>query len=324
MLSTLRLEPSQLDRAAQLLRDGQLVAFPTETVYGLGADALNPQAVAAIYQAKGRPAHNPLIVHVADLATAQQLAQWNEAAQRLAERYWPGPLTLVLPTRERVPAIVRAGGPTLAVRMPAHPLALQLLRLTERPLAAPSANRSGRLSPTTPEHVWKDLQGCIAAVIQGGPTSAGIESTVVDVSGPIPRLLRPGPITTGELQPILGRVLHPWTREPANPLPSPGLLEKHYAPRTPLYLAADAGVELCQRWRHQGQRIGWLGRVLADPAPPQPPLELLPADATGYAAGLYAALHRLDQLGLDRIVVAAVPSSEEWLAVRDRLGRAAA
>ncbi|MFQ3651573.1 MAG: L-threonylcarbamoyladenylate synthase [Gemmataceae bacterium] len=174
MLDTLRLTPGQLDLAAQLLRGGQLVAFPTETVYGLGADALNPHAVAAIYQAKGRPAHNPLIVHVADQACAQSLAQWNEAAQRLAQQFWPGPLTLVLPARPTVPAIVRAGGPSVALRMPAHPVALELLRLTGRPLAAPSANRSGRLSPTTPEHVLKDLEGRIAAVILGGATTAGM------------------------------------------------------------------------------------------------------------------------------------------------------
>jgi L-threonylcarbamoyladenylate synthase len=322
MVSTLCLDPSLLAQAAQLLRRGQLVAFPTETVYGLGADALNPEAVAAIYQAKGRPAHNPLIVHVAEIAEAQAIAHWNESAQRLASHYWPGPLTLVLPARAVVPEIVRAGGPTVAVRVPAHPLALDLLRLTGRPLAAPSANRSGRLSPTTPEHVLADLEGRIAAVVLGGPTTAGIESTVVDVSGEVARLLRPGPIPLDELEQLLGS-LDRQTPTASGLLASPGLLERHYAPRTRLYLALDNGVDICIQWRQEGQRIGWLGRALPPLTPPPPPVEILPATAPDFAAGLYAALHRLDQLGLDRIVVAALPNTDDWLAVRDRLRRAA-
>jgi L-threonylcarbamoyladenylate synthase len=322
MLTTLRLDADRLAEAAQLLRQGQLVAFPTETVYGLGADALNAEAVAGIYEAKGRPAHNPLIVHVCEVAEAQAIAHWNPQAALLAARYWPGPLTLVLPAREMVPALVRAGGPTVAVRMPAHPLALALLRLTGRPLAAPSANRSGRLSPTMPEHVLADLDGRIAAVVLGGPTTAGIESTVVDVSGAVARLLRPGPIAPDELTQLLGVL----DREPPRPgglLASPGLLEKHYAPRTPLHLALDSGVDVCIQWRGEGQRIGWLGPALPTLLLPPAPVEILPPDAPGFAAELYAALHRLDQLGLDRIVVAALPNTDDWLAVRDRLRRAA-
>jgi L-threonylcarbamoyladenylate synthase len=307
-----------LDTAARLLRTGQLVAFPTETVYGLGANALDAEAVARIYAAKGRPSINPLIVHIADVAQAQELAEWNEQADRLAARFWPGPLTLVLPKREVVPAIVTAGGPSVALRLPAHRLALDLLQSTGCPLAAPSANRSGQLSPTTAAHVLADLQGRIAAVLDGGPTTAGIESTVVDVRAGVPRLLRPGPIPPSQLEAVVGSIERT-AAATAGPFVSPGMMDRHYSPRTPLILAPDEGVDLVANLLAQGERVGWLGRFPAS----VPVAEVLPTDPVGYAAGLYAALHRLDAIGLNRIVVAALPTGEDWLALRDRLRRAA-
>ncbi|MGL4550066.1 MAG: L-threonylcarbamoyladenylate synthase [Gemmataceae bacterium] len=314
MPATRRLLPADLATAAALLRAGRLVAFPTETVYGLGADALDEAAVRRIFEAKGRPSHNPLIVHVAGPDQAAQVAHWSDAAALLARRFWPGPLTLVLPRRGPVPDAVTGGGPTVAVRQPDHPLALALLAAAGVPLAAPSANRSGRLSPTTADHVLADLDGRIDAVLDGGPTSAGIESTVLDLSGPTPRLLRPGPILPAALEALVGPVGR-GVPPAVGALPSPGMLERHYAPRTPLTLAADDGAALL------GEGGGLLTHL--GTAPPGVTVERLPADAAGYAAGLYAALHRLDRLGLTRIVVAAPPDGEAWLAVRDRLRRAA-
>src|SRR5262245_36228416 len=315
MTATRRLSPDELPDAAAILRGGGLVAFPTETVYGLGADALNEAAVRRIFEAKGRPTFNPLIVHVADAAQADRVAVWNERAERLAARFWPGPLTLVLPRRAAVPDAVTGGGPTVAVRQPGHPLARALLAAAGVPLAAPSANRSGRLSPTTADHVLADLDGRIDAVLDGGPTTAGIESTVLDLSSVTPRLLRPGPILPADLEALTG----PIERGPApavGAMPSPGMLERHYAPRTPLVLASADGAA---RVASLGGRVGLLTHHDAEGEA----VERLPADPRGYAAGMYAALHRLDHLGLTRIVVAAVPDGEEWLAVRDRLRRAA-
>lgn len=311
-MNTLRLRPDQLAVAADLLRRGRLVAFPTETVYGLGADALDADAVGRVFEAKGRPSFNPLIVHVADAAGAGCVAVWSDVAERLAARFWPGPLTLVLSRRDAVPDVVTGGGPTVAVRVPAHPLARALIDAAA-PLAAPSANRSGRLSPTTADHVLADLDGLIDAVLDGGPTAAGIESTVLDVSGPVPRLLRPGPIAPAEIEALIGPVARGAVAA-AGALPSPGMLERHYAPRTPLVVAADDGVSLV------APGVG----LLTHHAIGLPAVERLPPDPAGYAAGLYAALHRLDRLGLTRIVVSALPDGDDWLAVRDRLRRAAA
>ncbi len=186
-------EPERIARAAEVLRRGGLVAFPTETVYGLGANALDPNAVAGIFHAKGRPANNPVIVHVAEARDVLRVvADWPEIAERLAQRFWPGPLTLVLPKRAGVPDVVTAGGPTVAVRVPAHPVALALLRAVGVPIAAPSANRSTQLSPTRAEHVQRGLDGLIDLILDGGPTTGGLESTVLDVTTTPPRLLRPG------------------------------------------------------------------------------------------------------------------------------------
>jgi L-threonylcarbamoyladenylate synthase len=303
------------------LQQGGLVVFPTETVYGLGANALDAGAVAKIFAAKGRPAGNPIIVHVAEVDDAKKLASaWPEVAQKLAERFWPGPLTLVLPKSACVPDLVTAGGPTVAIRIPAHPVALALLRACKLPLAAPSANRSTELSPTRPEHVIAGLGDSIDLLLDAGPTSGGLESTVLDVTTDPPRLLRPGLVTVAELEEVIG----PIDRSPHAPrevsvAKSPGQMPRHYAPKTPIEVTAHSQErveELCA----QGLRVGWLRHGEGST---QRGGIVLPADAAGYSAGLYAALHSLDNAGLDRIVVELPPDGDEWLAVHDRLKRAA-
>lgn len=301
------------------------MAFPTETVYGLGANALDAAAVERIFAAKGRPVTNPLIVHVPDITAARELAaDWPAQAQRLAERFWPGPLTLVLPCRSIVPNIVTAGGPTVALRVPAHPVALALLRACGLPLAAPSANRSTQLSPTRAEHVLSGLADRIDLVLDAGPTPGGLESTVLDVTVEPPRLLRPGLITLAQLIEVVGPVgrSQPVTAE--SPARSPGQMARHYAPRTPMELVAGNGPERAQALVQQGLRIGWatLARDGAATAPGAL-VVVMPDDAAGYAARLYAVLHELDGRGLDRIVVDLPPATDAWLAVYDRLRRAA-
>ena len=309
---TLRLPADAIAQAAALLRAGKLVAFPTETVYGLGADALDAAAVAAIFAAKGRPPANPLIVHVGDIAQATALCAWNDLAQRLAERFWPGPLTLVLPRREGVPDIVTAGGPTVALRMPAHPVALALLRAAGVPLAAPSANLSGQISSTRAEHVLAGLSGRIDAVLDAGPSPGGIESTVVGLVGGA-RLLRPGLLAPADIEAVTGPLLRGAV---AGPLPSPGMLDRHYAPRTSLIVARDA-------WSRATAGEGLITH-LPSPEPAPFVVARLPADPAGYAAGLYDALHRLDALNLVRLWAEAPPEGDDWLAIRDRLRRAGA
>jgi L-threonylcarbamoyladenylate synthase len=310
-------------RAAALLRHGGLVAFPTETVYGLGGNALDAAAVSRIFAAKGRPGNNPLIVHLAAAdEVAQVAAAWPESAARLAERFWPGPLTLVLPRHPHVPDAVTAGGPTVAVRVPAHPVAQALLRAAGIPVAAPSANRSSRLSPTRAEHVLQDLGGRVELILDGGPCKGGIESTVLDLTAAPPRLLRPGLVSLADLQGVLGEVHI--GRQPAagEALPSPGMLPRHYAPRTPLECVEGDGRRRVEELAGQGRRVGWVRRGGGTVAPPQALLRVLPADPAAYAAGLYAVLHELDAATLERIVVDLPPDTPEWLAVRDRLRRA--
>jgi L-threonylcarbamoyladenylate synthase len=313
-----------LARAAEVLRAGGLVAFPTETVYGLGANALDAAAVARIFTAKGRPANNPLIVHVAETADVLRVAsEWPEVAARLAERFWPGPLTLVLPRRPELPDIVTAGGPTVAVRLPAHPVARELIHLAETPIAAPSANRSNRLSPTRARHVLCDLDGRIDMLLDGGPTPGGIESTVLDLASRPPRLLRPGLIEPGALEAIIGPIERARLGVSAEALPSPGMLARHYAPRTPMELA-EGGEERVRQLSRDGLRVAWLVWFDADEEalPAGVTVVRLPSDAGGYAAELYQALHRLDEISIDRIIAALPPEGEEWLGVRDRLRRA--
>jgi L-threonylcarbamoyladenylate synthase len=304
---------------------GGLVAFPTETVYGLGADALSADAVGRIFAAKGRPSGNPLIVHVADPAAARPLvADWPESAERLAQRFWPGPLTLVLPKSDRVPSVVTAGGATVALRVPAHPVALALLRASERVLAAPSANRSTRLSPTRAEHVRRDLDGLIDLILDAGPTPGGLESTVLDLTATPPRLLRPGLVSPGDIAQVIGAIEQPASASASGkPARSPGQLGRHYAPTTPLELVEDDGDRVRQRIR-QGQRVGWLTFARPARAPDANTVHIrLPQDAAECAAQLYDVLHRLDSLHLDTIVVAMPPEGPQWLAIRDRLQRAA-
>jgi L-threonylcarbamoyladenylate synthase len=312
-------------RAADVLRRGGLVAFPTETVYGLGALALDPLAVARIYTAKGRPASNPIIVHVADADAVGQVATaWPETAARLAERFWPGPLTLVLPRHPDVPDLVTANGETVGVRVPAHPVAQALLRAVAAPVAAPSANRSCELSPTCGQHVLGSLEGRIEVLVDAGPTPGGIESTVLDLASARPRLLRPGLVSLAELEAVVGPVERaPAPAELPAILPSPGMMARHYAPRTTLECVGDSGRDRARALCEAGQRVGWV-TFLEKPGLEHANLvvEVLPATVIDCSARLYAVLHRLDALQLDRIIVALPPHTEEWLAVHDRLQRA--
>ncbi len=287
--------------AAALIREGKLVAFPTETVYGLGANALDGAAVARIFDSKRRPRTSPLIVHVASIAMAREFAaEWPENAQKLAERYWPGPLTLVVPKKPIIPDIVTAGLPTVGLRMPAHPLALELIRACGVPIAAPSANRFTELSPTAAGHVPEELADY---VLDGGPARVGIESTVLSLAGAAV-LLRPGVIPLPELESVIGPIaLAAGPGEGAHP--SPGMHERHYRPRAPLYLLR------CGEAAPPG--AGVLLRLGAE----------MPAEPLAYAAGLYETLHRIDGQNPDWIAVEMPPDTPEWAGVRDRLQRAA-
>ncbi len=317
--NTVTLAPTErgLRAAAGLLRAGELVAFPTETVYGLGADASSEPATAAIFAAKDRPAHNPLIVHVADLAAAEALAAFPPAARTLAARFWPGPLTLVLPVRTGAPLAspVTAGLGTVALRVPAHPLARRLLEVFAGPIAAPSANPSGRISPTSRAHVLEGLDGRIAAVLDGGACSVGLESSILGLDGESPVLLRPGGIAAETLAEALGR---PVTEAASGgPVRAPGQLPSHYAPRAALRLDASG----------PGPNEAWLGFGPVETL--QPSLNLSPTrDLAEAAANLFAHLHTLDALAaetdLGGIAVARIPQTGLGRAINDRLSRAAA
>ncbi|GAA1632394.1 L-threonylcarbamoyladenylate synthase [Actinoplanes couchii] len=302
-----------LRRAAEILRAGSVVAFPTETVYGLGADAFSERAVGEIYRLKNRPSWNPLIVHVADLPAARALAaEWPAGADKLAGAFWPGPLTLVVRRASHLPGI-GAVNDTVAVRVPAHPVALDLLRACGLPLAAPSANRSEGISPTTAEHVVRSLPD-VPLVLDGGACSWGIESTVLDVTGDVPRLLRPGALGLRVLREVAGTVALPEAEtEDGAARNSPGMSRRHYAPRARTVLRPDAR-------DHEGL-TGPVGTLTYEGSEGT---EVLSADPREYAADLYAALHRLDDAGYATIVIQEPPRTEDWLAVRDRLSRAAA
>lgn len=325
-------DPAAIGRAVDVLRGGGLVAFPTETVYGLGADALDPAAVGRIFAAKGRPATNPVIVHVADPdQTRTVAADWPDVAAQLAERFWPGPLTLVVMKRPEVPDAVTAGGPTVAVRCPAHPVARALIRAAGVPVAAPSANRSTELSPTRAEHVLKGLDGRIEMVLDGGPCPGGIESTVVDVTGGAVRLLRPGLVTVPMLEEVVGQVELPNRgREPLESVPrSPGQMTKHYSPRTKLRLVdGNDLLEDTIEASHAGLRVGSVAFSRTDGSCSEVVGTSgrhvsLPAGPDRAAAALYDTLHQLDHAGLDLILVELPPDTPEWAAVRDRLTRSA-
>ena len=240
--------PESITRAATLLRTGEPVAFPTETVYGLGADGLNPTAIEKIFRAKGRPADNPLILHVSSIENAQRLvSEWPETAEKAARAFWPGPLTVILPKSAIVPDIVTAGLPSVAIRMPAHPVAKALIEQADMPIAAPSANRSGAPSPTTAQHVFDDLNGKIPLILDGGSCVHGLESTVLDLTGQTPTILRPGAATLEMLAEVLGEVaLSPAALAPLSenqPAPSPGLKHTHYSPRACVILYAGPAAE---------------------------------------------------------------------------------
>ncbi len=307
-----------------LLRAGELVAIPTETVYGLGADASNPVALAKIFAAKGRPADHPLIVHIAD---ASQLDEWAidipQAARKLTQAFWPGPLTLILKRRPGVPDLVTGGQETVGVRVPDHPLALQLLKAFGGGIAAPSANRFGHISPTTAQHVRDELGDAVELVLDGGPCAVGIESTIVDLSRGTPVVLRPGMISAAEISRVLEAQA---TLDQADSTSTPrvsGSLESHYAPSTPmrLVLARDLDDEV-SRLLAAGQRVALLS---ATSSPGFPPRQWRQAavDARPYAHDLYAHLRYLDSLGADIILVELPPLDAPWTAIHDRLSRAA-
>lgn len=322
-LSTESIDDKPILRAAEVLHCGGLVAFPTETVYGLGANALDAAAVGRIFAAKGRPPNNPVIVHVASVAQARELAaEWPGAAARLAARFWPGPLTLVLPKQAVIPDLITAGAATVGLRIPAHPIARALIAAAGIPVAAPSANRSNLISPTTAEHVLKGLAGRIDVLLDGGPTPGGLESTVLDLSSTQPRMLRPGLVGPAEIEDLIGPVIRlaPATLGAAVPMSSPGQLPRHYAPRAPMECVAD-GRGRAAELVTTGLRVGRLALQDAGATLAGLSTITMPADPIAYAAELYSALHRLDDLGVERIVVDLPPDTEPWLAIRDRLRR---
>jgi L-threonylcarbamoyladenylate synthase len=334
--------PGEIDRAAKLLRAGRLVVFPTETVYGLGANALDLEAVARIYAVKRRPATSPLIVHVASIDMAQSLVEaWPDTADRLTKKFWPGPLTLVLPVAsaalsiasvgtgaspvqaERssaalfarvIPPIVTAGLHTVGLRMPAHPIALALLQAAAIPLAAPSANRFTELSPTTADHVRHSLGAEVDLILDGGPCQIGIESTVLSLSGPIPTLLRPGAISRADIESIIGPIATA-QEVPAGAHPAPGMHPRHYSPRTVLYLTQKGEVP------DQGQGI-YL-QLQQAPTRANVIIMQMPQSAAAYAAALYEVLHQADAKNYSWITIDLPPNTSEWEAVHDRLKRAA-
>jgi L-threonylcarbamoyladenylate synthase len=312
----------EIAKAVDILRAGGLVAFPTETVYGLGADARNPEAVGKIFAAKGRPQHHPVIVH---LAEAAQLEAWAvdipDGARRLAERFWPGPLTLILRRGPGVPDAVTGGQDTVGLRVPAHPVAQALLQAFGGGIAAPSANRFGRLSPTTAQHVEAELDGAVDLILDGGACPVGIESTIVDCAGERPTLLRPGHIGREVLEEALGvRVEAPGPGAPR----APGRLPAHYAPTTPLALVdASALVGLPARTA-ASERVAVLARTEAPPDALHLVWVKAPEDPAGFARELYARLRQLDRAGCSVILVEKPPPTPEWEAVLDRLTRAAA
>ncbi|HUH14167.1 MAG TPA: L-threonylcarbamoyladenylate synthase, partial [Longimicrobiales bacterium] len=308
------------------LRAGGLVAFPTETVYGLGGHALDPAAVRRIFAAKGRPAHNPLIVHVPDAHAARALvAAWPERAARLADAFWPGPLTLVLPRGPLIPDEVTAGLGTVAVRVPRHPVALALLRAAAIPVAAPSANPYTRVSPTTAEHVAKGLGERVDLILDGGPTEVGIESAVVDLSSARPALLRPGAIERAALEAVVGPLARPEGPAAGAPRPSPGMDTRHYAPGGEVRrFAPDQRAQAAHEARAAaatGTRVGAL--VLEPMGMGEIEERRLPREPGAYARGLYGALHELEDAGCALILVEDVPDDDAWAGVRDRLARAA-
>jgi len=313
--------PAAIARAASYLRAGELVAFPTETVYGLGAAAGNADAVARIFAAKGRPADHPLIVHLPDATHVPEWARnFPEGARGLARTFWPGPLTLILPRTARAPDFITGGQDSVGLRVPAHPVARELLMRFGEGVAAPSANRFGRISPTTARHVADDLGDAVSLILDGGQCAVGIESTIVAFVGDAPVLLRPGGIAVADLERALGRALA--TRDGSAPR-APGTLPAHYAPRTPAVLVEPAVLraELAQLGERD-EDVAVLARTVERPADFEDAWIRAPVEAAAYAHDLYANLRALDAANADVILVESVPPDDAWLAVRDRLARA--
>ena len=321
--------PEAIEKAVGLLRRGELVALPTETVYGLGADALDPDAVARIFAAKGRPADHPLIVHLPD---AEHLTRWASRVPReaiaLARAFWPGPLTLILPRDPMVPDAVTGGQDTVGLRVPGHPVALALLRAFDSGIAAPSANRFGRISPTTAQHVEEELGERVAMILDGGACDVGIESTILDLSASTPRILRPGAISAEQIGAVIGRMPELAARAHADALEATprvsGSLAAHYAPATALVLADAVTLdEEIRRRTAAGERVAVLARTTRGMHPGIHAWQSAPEAAEAYAHELYAALRRLDASGADIILLETPPNAPEWAAIHDRLGRAA-
>ncbi|MEP6664358.1 MAG: L-threonylcarbamoyladenylate synthase [Verrucomicrobiota bacterium] len=315
-------------RAAELLRAGELVALPTETVYGLAANAFDEKAVAKIFQVKGRPAHNPIIVHVSSLEMAQRcVSNWPPLAEKLAEAFWPGPLTLILPRSAAIPDVVTAGGTTVGVRWPVHPIIQAVIRDCNFPLAAPSANRSNEISPTNAAHVKKSLGEKIRLIVDGGQSQVGIESTVVDLTVDPPRLLRPGMIHAESLLAVTGSLAQ-GTEENKKILRSPGLLRKHYSPRAKLVIFpwrndAELKSRLAE-WPFARGQIHIIAHTHIPLSDVFGRISVIPHDADAFARALYAELHQCDEAGAELIVVEDLPNSPAWRGVKDRLQRAAA
>ena len=297
-------------QAGELLRAGKLVAFPTETVYGLGANALDRAAVLSIYEAKGRPATSPLIVHVADVAAARALAaEWPDSAEKLATAFWPGPLTIVVKKISAIPDEVTGGLGTVGLRIPAHPVALELLREAGVPVAAPSANRFTELSPTRAEHVRQSLGDSVDLIVDGGACAVGIESTVVSVVGVVPVLLRPGMISRAQLEAVLGPITTASAVEEGAAHAAPGMHRKHYSPRTPLRLGIPPDSNCGFLWHTKDRPSVCSVQMQQDPAK--------------YAEQLYEALHQMDTAEVPVIYVEPLPENAAWAAIQDRLMRAA-
>jgi L-threonylcarbamoyladenylate synthase len=318
----------------ELLRAGEVVALPTETVYGLAANALAANAVAKIFQIKGRPLHNPIIVHIADNEMAKRCAKnFPAIAEKLSKSFWPGPLTLVLPRAEKIPKIVTAGGETVGIRWPSHPFIQAVIRECDFPLAAPSANLSNQISPTNAEHVLKQLGGKIPLIVDGGQSQVGIESTVLDLTVSPPRILRPGMIHAESLAAVCGEIQNPESiphagQNPESALRSPGLLKKHYSPKAKLLILnwrdeTDLKSQIANR-KSQIQNCHVIAHTKIPSVENFSGVSVIPHDAEAFARAIYGELHRCDEIGAEIIVVESPPDLPAWSGIADRLRRASA
>jgi L-threonylcarbamoyladenylate synthase len=318
-------------QAVELLRAGEVIALPTETVYGLAANALDAKAVLKIFEVKGRPANNPIIVHIAGVDMAKRcVANWPASADKLAKAFWPGPLTLVLPRAGEIPGIVTAGGATVGIRWPSHPFIQAVIRECGFPLAVPSANLSGCVSPTNAEHVRKQLGGKISLIVDGGQSQIGIESTVLDLTVWPPRILRPGMIHVESLAAVVDKIQDPKSKvqSPKSALRSPGLLKKHYAPKAKLLVLnwrddADLRKQIENR-RFEIGNCCVIAHTRIPAAANFACVSVIPHDAEAFARAIYAELHRCDEMGAKLVVVEAPPALQEWSGIADCLQRAAA